>query len=67
VTAVPEKAIKVLLVVYNKHLSSQCNVLPQIEHVQDKYQYIDSLIYKTTKKKIKTREKYNILEGSSWP
>jgi len=42
--AYQKKAIKVLLVVYNKHLSSQCNVLPQIEHVQDKYQYIDSLI-----------------------
>ena len=36
---VPEKAIFRSVKVYNKHLSSQCNLPAQIEEVQDKYEY----------------------------
>jgi hypothetical protein len=36
VTGVPEKAIFRSVPVYNKYLSSQCNLPAQVEQVQDK-------------------------------
>jgi hypothetical protein len=40
VTGVPEKAIFLSVAVHNKHLSSQCNLLAQIEQVQDKIKHV---------------------------
>ena len=39
-TGVPEKAIFLSVAVHNKHLSSQCNLLAQIEQVQDKIKHV---------------------------
>ena len=36
-TRVPEKVRFWSVTVYNKHLSSQCNLTAQIEHVHEEY------------------------------
>ena len=45
-TGVPEKTIFWSVTVYNKNLSSQCNLPPQIEQAQDKNKYDPQNIYK---------------------
>ena len=39
-TGVPETAIFLSVAVYNKHFSSQCNLLAHIEQVQDKIKHV---------------------------